>query len=406
MESKNRNKRLLEGTQTPGIAILKNELFKSKILDSIDSKNIKHSGFKLSDIISIGIYKNLLNISTLTEASEYFRDSFESPININRTTISRNFNLIGKLDIHNSILKEQVDYILKRFNIKRKKILISIDETTIEVSPNTTYEDAKYVWDNAQKKTVYGYYVTIICISFDNIFLPVYFQLGQPEKIALIPIFEEIKELTGSNTVLFDGGYAYDDFYELLTEKKFIFYSKVPKSWIFNNGLNESIGKMRDNLKLDKDNFYQIIAYRVKDQKIITDIKYSLNFKGGDPRCIITNDLEVNSEKAFSEFKIRWDIETCNAELKENFCFEKMVTRNIHGITGFLLTSFMAFNLVSTVKYRFRKPLKSLFNKGFKKIIRLIIKAKATWCETKNSIKLIFKCRFKFKWIYKKYNLV
>jgi CRISPR/Cas system CMR-associated protein Cmr5 small subunit len=405
MRTKQAYEELKNSTQTPGIAILKKELEKTRILESIDLAHKKHSGYKLSDIVCFGIFKNTLNIPTLTESSEYFCNCPEYPININRTTISRNFKELGKLNIHNSILHKQVKLFIHSFNIKPSKIRIVIDETTIEVSKESTYEKAKWVWDNAQKKIIFGYYVTIIGIAFNDHFLPIYYQIGQPDKLELIPLFEKIRNLTKSNIVLFDGGYASDNFFEALTEKHFIFYSKVPKSWIFNNGLNESVANMRSKLNLNKNNYYQISAFRVKDNKI-SNSRYMLNFKEGDARCIITNNNKTKSYKAFREFKTRWDIETCNSEIKENFCFEKLPIRNINGIIGYLLTTFIAFNLMNTIKYRFKRKLKLLFNKGFKKIIRIIIKAKGIWSMTKKSLKLFFYPDFKFKWIYKKYNLI
>lgn len=202
----------------------------------------------------------------------------------------------------------------------------------------------------------------------------------------------------------FDGGYASDDFYENLTLNGFIFYSKVPKSYIFNNGLSENVNSMQDKLKLKKDKYHKIKANRVKNKEITEDI-YSLCFKGDDPRIIITNNLICGASKAFKEFKIRWDIEVCNSELKSNFCFEKLPVKNKKGIIGYLLTTMMALNLVTLIKLKHKNKLGKMFNKGFKKIIRQILLVKAKWESLFELAKAKFKERFKHKWLYEAYKL-
>ena len=404
MINKKLSTKLQCNTQTAGIAVLNKELIKSQILDKINDKCKKHSGFLASEIISIGIYKNILNISTLTETAEVFEDIPEYSLTLNRTTLARNFARIGKLRLHNEFLYLQVKYILKKFKVKKKEIRIIVDETTIEVSKGSKYESAEWVWDNAQGKLVWGYYVTIIAIAFRNIFLPIHYDLGNMSKNEILEVFMSVRTLTKSNIVSFDGGYACDNFYETLTKHDFIFYSKVPKNYIFNNGLSENVKSMQNKLKLKKKKFHKIIANRVKDKVIKNDV-YSLCFRGDDPRIIITNDLNCSSSKAFKEFKKRWDIEVCNAELKENFCFEKLPVKNIDGIIGYLFTTMIALNLVTIIKLKHKNKLGKMFNKGFKKIIRQILLVKARWISLFELAKAKFKKKFKHKWFYEFYEL-
>ena len=68
------------------------------------------------------------------------------------------------------------------------------------------------------------------------------------------------------------------------------------------------------------------------------------------------------SRTSFKEFLKRWDIETCNDEIKDNFCFEKLPVRNKNGIIGHILSSLFAYNLVSIIKIKFKKQLGKLFN--------------------------------------------
>jgi hypothetical protein len=393
-------------TNTAGIALLLKELKTTKVLNTYDNNLRKHSGFKPSQILESSIIKNVLGISTLTEACESFEFLPEYPLSINRTTLSRNFTRIGELNNHNLVLEELLKYLVNIFKITPEEILIIIDETTIEVSKNSSFENASWVFDNAQGKVVFGYYVSIIVISFRGIFIPVQYTLYKPLKSEIIIFMESIRNITGSNKISFDGGYACDEFFEELTKREFIFYSKVPKSWIFNNGLNESVEEIKEKNHLKKNKYNQKILYRVKDSKNITNIQYSLNFKKNDKRTIITNDLKINPSLAFKKFKKRWDVETCNAELKENFCFEKLPIRNQNGIIAYLLTCFIALILINIIKLKNKRKLKSLFNKGFKKLIRIIIKVKGIWDSAIELTKIRLLKAFRYKWIFKKYNLI
>ena len=221
------------------------------------------------------------------------------------------------------------------------------------MSKNSDYEGADWVWDNAKRKLVKGYEVEIIAISFKEIYLPIYFNLCKIKKKILIEQFKIIRKITKSNKVIFDGGYACDDFYKNLSEENFIFYSKVQKSWIFNNGQNVSVKKMRNNLRLKEKQSYAIKAYRVKNNKI-TDDKYYICFSHGDYRALITNNLNEDKEKiarkSFVNFGKRWDIETCNSEIKSNFCFEKLPVRNKNAIKGYILTTLLALSVMTDRK--------------------------------------------------------
>ncbi len=392
-------------TQNAGLAVLKQELEEGNLLNYMDSQCKKHSGFKTSEIFNLCIFKNVLNISTMTETSEKFSDIAEFNLNIDRTTIGRNLAKIGNLDNYNFYLSKFVEDLLKKHKINSNSLRIIVDETTIEVDKHSkTYENASWVWDNAQSKLVWGYEVTIIGLTFDDIFLPIHFELGKMNKEAIHLRFILIRMFTKANIVLFDGGFISDKFFKNLTNSKFIFYTKVGKAWIFNNGQNMSVKEMQENIIFTENSKFQTRkVFRVKG-KGVSDIKYNLCFKKGDPRVLITNNLEDNiSELCFKEFLKRWDIETCNDELKDNFCFEKLPIRNKNGIIGHILTSLFALNLVSAIKIKFRKQLGKLFNKGFKKIIRWIICVKAKWYKYKQKIRIKFDKKFKFKWFFKDY---
>jgi hypothetical protein len=166
-----------------------------------------------------------------------------------------------------------------------------------------------------------------------------------------------------------------------------------------------SDGHCRNIDLLNKSKFQSKKLFRIENDKL-SDVKYNLCFKKGDTRVLITNNLDDNISKlAFEEFLKRWDIETCNDELKDNFCFEKLPIRNKNGIKGHILSSLMALNLVSIIKIKFKKQLGKLFNKGFKKIIRWIICVKAKCYKFKEKIKLKFSKKFKFKWFFDEYSL-
>jgi len=394
-------------THNAGLAVLRKELNEGNLLNFMDLECPKHSGFKTSEIFSLCIFKNVLNISTMTETSEKFQDIAEFNLTIDRTTIGRNLAKIGNLDNYNFYLSKFVEKLLKKHKIKAKSLRTIVDETTIEVDKHSkTYQDASWVWDNAQSKLVWGYEVTIIGLGFDDIFLPIHFELGKMTKQALHLRFLIIRMLTGSEIILFDGGFISDKFFKNLTQSNLTFYTKVGKKWKFNNGSNLSVKEIQKNIIFSKnDNFQTKKVFRVKN-KNITDIEYTLCFKKGDPRVLITNNLTLNdSNIAFKEFLKRWDIETCNDELKDNFCFEKLPIRNKKGIIGHILTSLFALNLVSIIKIKFKKQLGKLFNKGFKKIIRWIICVKASWYKYKQKIKVKFSKKFKFKWFFEKYDL-
>jgi hypothetical protein len=57
-------------------------------------------------------------------------------------------------------------------------------------------------------------------------------------KKALVARFMAIRMITKINTVLFDGGYACDDFLEDLTISDFELHTKIPINYWFNNGTN------------------------------------------------------------------------------------------------------------------------------------------------------------------------
>ncbi len=396
-------------TNTPGLSIIKKELKETKILDLIDDKFPKHSGFPVSKIVETCIYKNIRNIKTFTETSEEFLVTPEHSININRTTLARNCKRIGKYNDLNFFLMKLLKPLLKKFKVKPAEIRIIVDETTIKVSKDSKYEGAGWVYDSAENKVVWGFNVTIIALSFKKVYLPIHFELGKMSKKNLLKTFLSIREITKSNIVTFYGGYACDEFYRKLTEEGFILYSKVPKDWIFNNGLNMNVEEMKNNLRLKKKENYAILAYRVED-KTITDDKYYLCFKEGDPRILITNNISENkqsiSKKCFKEFKGRWDIETCNLELKASFCFENLPVRNKEGILGYLLTSLLSLIILTIIKLKHRRGLGKIFNKGFKKFIRFLILIKAKWDSYKGLCKLNFLENFKFKWFYSCYGFV
>ncbi len=391
-------------TNNAGLAILKKELNEIKILNYLDKKCPKHCGFKISEIMSTLIFKNILGIKTYTETSEEFKESSESQIDINRTTLGCNISKIGSLIDYNFYLSYMVTEILKKNNLSNKQLRIIVDETTIEVHKDSkTYENVSWVWDNAQGKLVWGYEITIIGIQFEEIFLPIHFELGKMTKTNLHNGLLVIRMTTKANIVLFDGGFASDDFYEKLTKSKFIFYSKVPKDWLFNNS---NVDKLHENIDFSNKEFYTMKVNRTKEKEHSKN-EYSLCFNKNDKRNLITNNLSENiSQTAFKEFKFRWDIETCNDEIKTNFCFENLPVRNKSGIIGHILSCLIGYNLLCIVKIKFKKQLGDMYNKGFKKIIRIIICVKAKWYKYKQKIKLKLKSDFKFKWFYEEYNLV
>jgi len=386
-------------TQNAGLAVLKKELNAGLLLNYMDSELPKRSGYKTSEIFNICIFKNVLDITTLTETSEKFQEIGELDMTLDRTSIARNLAKIGNLKDYNFYLSKFVEDLIKRHKINPNFLRTIVDETTIEVDKHSkTYENASWVWDNAQGKLVWGYEVTIIGLSFNDIFLPVHFELGKMTKCALLTRFLIIRMFTKSSIVLFDGGFISDKFFKNLTKNKFIFYTKVGKNWLFNIGKNSSVKEIQKNIIFNKNSKFKTRkVFRVKG-KGVSNIEYNLCFKKGDPRVLITNNIEENiSRICFKEFSVRWNIETCNDEIKDNFCFEKLPIRNKNGIIGHILSSLFAYNLVSIIKIRFKKQLGKLFNKGFRKIIRWIINIKATWYGYKKKIKIKLTKKFKFK---------
>ena len=219
--------------------------------------------------------------------------------------------------------------------------------------------------------------------------------------------FMLIKMFTKANIVLFDWGFISDKFFKILTKSVFIFYTKIGKKWLFNNGSTLSVKEIQNNVSFLKTSKFQTRkVFRVKGKET-TNIEYNLCFKKNDNRVLITNNLNEDiAEIAFKEFLKRWDIETCNDEIKDNFCFEKLPVRNKYGITGHILTSLFAYNLVSIIKIKFRKELGKIFNKGFRKIIRWIICVKAKWYKYKQKIKIKFSKKFEFKWFFEAYLII
>lgn len=394
-------------TTTAGLAVLKQELKETGIMNFIDMECPKNSGYPVSEIVTTSIIKNVLNISTYTETAEEIKELPEFNSQAYRTTLARNIRRVGKLESHNMPLSLFNTYFINKFNINSNDIRIVVDGTTIEVSPDSKYEGVGWVWDNAQSKTVWGYEVTIIALTFNDIYIPIHFELGEMSKEDLHIRFLVIRMLTKANIILFDGGYACDEFYENLTKSNFIFYTKVAKNWWFNNGVNKQTKELREHcLFTKKKKHYAIQVYRVKSEKL-TNIAYSLCFKEDDPRVLLTNNLEDNiAETTFDEFFKRWDIETCNDELKDNFCFEKLPIRDLNGIKGYLLTSLLALCLLTLIKFKHKTKLGELFNKGFGKIIRWFIKVKAKWNSYSKLTKLKLSKKYEFKWFYESYGLV
>ncbi len=394
-------------TTTAGLAVLKQELKETGILNFIDRECPKNSGYPVSEIVTSSIVKNILDIPTFTEAAEKIKELPEFNSKAYRTTLSRNIRRVGKLKQYNMPLSLFGTYFIEKFGILGNELRIVVDGTTIEVSRGSKYEGADWVWDNAQSKLVWGFEITIIAITGNGFYLPVHFEIGYVSKEDLHSRFLIIRMLTGVNTILFDGGYACDEFFENLTKSNFEFYTKVPDNWWFNNGINEQIKNLKKQVSFSKINkYYTIKAYRVKSDKL-TNITYSLCFKENDSRVLLTNNLKENiSELAFEEFFKRWDIETCNDELKDNFCFEKLPIKDKKGIIGYILTCLLSLNLMTFIKFKHRKKLGKIFNKGFGKIIRWLIKVKAKWNSYSKLSKLTgFRRDFKFKWFFESYKL-
>lgn len=406
MISHKNNQKFVFNTNTAGITVLKKELNKTKILNFIDMECPKNSGYPVSEIVTSSIIKNVLNIDTFKETTEELRKMPEFECFADRTTLGRNIRRVGKISGFNIPLSLYGSYFIKNFKIHPNEIRIVVDGTTIEVSPNSKFEGASWVWDNAQGKNVWGYEITIIAITFGDIYLPIHFEFGEMSKESLINRFLVIRMITKANIVLFDGGYACDYFYEELTKNKFEFYTKVPRDWWFNNGLNKQIKDLKEKaLFSEKKNFYSTKVFRVKNRNL-TNIQYSLCYKKKDKRVLLTNNLEENiSEKTFEEFFKRWDIEICNSEIKANFCFEKLPIRDKIGIKGYLLTCFLSLNLMTFIKFKHQKKLGNLFNKGFELLIRWVIKATGRWNSYSKLSKIKFPKNFEFKWFYQNYGL-
>ena len=74
---------------------------------------------------------------------------------------------------------------------------------------------------------VCGYEITIIGLGFNDIFLPVHFELGKMSKDSLHTRFLFIWMFIQSNIVLFDEGFISDKFFKMLTKSGFIFILKL-----------------------------------------------------------------------------------------------------------------------------------------------------------------------------------
>ncbi len=407
MVPKKKSRPNMFNTTTAGLAVLKQELKETKILNFIDMECPKLYGYPVSEIITSHIVKNVLNISTYTQTSEELSEIPEFHSSAYRTTLARNIRRVGRLENYNFPLSMFRTYFIKKFGINSNEIRIVVDGTTIEVSQDSKYEGASWVWDNAQSKNVWGFEVTIIAIIGNGFYLPIHFEFGEMSKEDLHTIFLVIRMKTKANIVLFDGGYACDKFFENLTQSGFEFYTKIPINWWFNNGKNEQTRDLKKQTSFSKNKkFYTIKAFRVKNEKP-TEIAYNLCFKKDDPRVLLTNNLKEDiSELAFEEFFKRWDIETCNNELKDNFCFEKLPIKDKCGIIGYILSCLLALNLMTLIKFKHRENLGKVFNKGFKKIIRWLIKVKAKWNSYSKMSKLTrFRKKFRFKWFFEEYHL-
>ena len=103
-----------------GLAVLKQELKDTNLLKILDKDCPKHSGFKSSEILTLCIFKNILNISTFTETSEIFEELPELTLKLSRTTISRNLTKIGNMKNYNFYLSKFVEDIIKKYKINPK----------------------------------------------------------------------------------------------------------------------------------------------------------------------------------------------------------------------------------------------------------------------------------------------
>jgi hypothetical protein len=346
------------------------------------------------------VVKNVLGINTLTETQEQLVTLPEMKISINRTTLSRNLSYLGDLELCNTLLLDFSKQIIEDFKIKPTQIMSIIDASTIEVYKTSNHEGATWVWDNAESKTIFGYKLEMIVLSINNLYIPVYFALDSLDKSTIINKLIEIRKLTKSSEVSFDGGYPSDEFLKELTKNKFIFYTKVPKSWIFNYGKNQSVKSIREKITLTKK-VKVIEATRIINTKY--DDNYFLCMRKGDNRNLLTNSKsKFVAKKIFEKYKIRWDVETCFKQLKENFSLEKLPVRSLTSITGFVFTSLLSLILLTRIKFKHESKLGSLFNKGFGLIIRWIIKANGFWLK---NTKIILKNTFKFKYVFESYGL-
>lgn len=82
------------------------------------------------------------------------------------------------------------------------------------------------------------------------------------------------------------------------------------------------------------DNAVLLISYEVK--------------KGGleAPVCILSIDIELDSETILRYYSVRWTIETSYQYLKENLGFDEYKVRNLVSIERYMLLCFLAYNFL------------------------------------------------------------
>jgi len=129
--------------------------------------------------------------------------------------------------------------------------------------------------------------------------------------------------------------------------------------------------------------------------------KRRLNTPKATIDILITNGLNLSSERVYSIYAKRWAIETQILEAKQTFGLETFHNRNHHAIIAHLAFSLIAMLLVRAAKF-FYRSLQSLTPGTIKKqLIQTLVEVEITM----NQWKITFYEKNKFLYIFKQLNL-
>lgn len=362
------NRDLDNFTSLGGSCKVQNILSSEKLKTFLDTNLNKRSGEKMSDIFSYLVCKTVTQTKSLA-ALKRLQDPIILPVS-DRTTLGR------QIDKFASMSTKLLKFFISEKFLKSNDLLIIIDSTLLKAE-GKTYKNTIKLYDHNKKEYNHGYQICTFILSNGKEFYPCKFIINDESKSSILEILEEMKILFNTNKVAFDAGFKGDEFFNELSKRDFLFYTKATRNWHFNYGKNYKAEEHLASMQAQNDVYNEREVFR-------ENLKLRLVSRKHDNRLILTNDFSCSTRKAFGKYVQRWDVETFFKEAKETLLLQKFIRRKTYdSIIAHITIIFVSFSILMQLARKL-----NLVVKGFKLFVENYIKIKALVRKSKQKFRL------------------